>query len=185
MPSYIDWWKIWELNAGFNLGLLYAITFYWAIRNVDKKNQSNETEVRSKYIEWRDTLFLAFGGFILLFFVGFEYFFWTGLALSLFYFVVMSLTTTGDLDSQLIAERRKNVSLIYSIFFLVFLMFHGGSERLGIILEIFTLDEVSLSTVVAETAFFSSFFSGTAHCANKGKAGRANKNLLRFISIFN
>lgn len=142
VPSYIDWWKMWELNAGFNLGLLYAITFYWAIRNVDKKNQSNETEVRSKYIEWRDTLFLAFGGFILLFFVGFEYFFWTGLALSLFYFVVMSLTTTGDLDSQLIAERRKNVSLIYSIFFLVFLMFHGGSERLGIILEIFTLDEV-------------------------------------------
>ena len=54
----------------------------------------------------------------------------------------MSLTTVGNLDSHLIAERRKNVSLIYSIFFLVFLMFHGASERLGIILEIFTLDEV-------------------------------------------
>ncbi len=147
VPQYIDWWKMWELNAGFNLGLLYAVTFYWAIRNVNKTNQSNKiiadkTELKSKYFEWRDTLFLAFGGFLLLFFVGFEYFFWTGLALSLFYFVVMSLTTVGNLDSHLIAERRKNVSLIYSIFFLVFLMFHGASERLGIILEIFTLDEV-------------------------------------------
>lgn len=146
-PSYIDWWKMWELNAGFNLGLLYAVTLYWAIQNVDKTYQSNKTipdkiEVRTKYFEWRDTLFLAFGGFILLFFVGFEYFFWTGLALSLFYFIVMSFTTIGELDSHLIAERRKNVSLIYSLFFLVFLMFHGGSERLGIILELYSLDEV-------------------------------------------
>lgn len=147
-PGYIDWWKVWELNSGFNLGLLYAVTFYWAIRNVDKTNQSNKnitdkTEVRTKYHEWRDTLFLAFGGFLLLFFVGFEYFLWTGLALSFFYFVVMSLTTIGDLDSHLIAERRKNVSLIYSLFFLVFLMFHGGSENLGIVFGLYSLDEVT------------------------------------------
>lgn len=146
--GYIDWWKMWELNAGFNLGLLYAVTLYWAIRQLDKANiESNsantKSEIRTKVIEWRDALFLAFGGFLLLFFVGFEYFFWTGLALSLFYFVVMSSTTFGDLDTDLIAERRKNVSLIYSVFFLVFLMFHGGSERLGIILELYSEDAVS------------------------------------------
>ncbi len=147
-PTYIDWWKMWELNSGFNLGVLYAITFYWAIRNIDKTSQSQkaitkETEVRTKQIEWRDTLFLAFGGFLLLFFVGFEYFFWTGLALSLFYFVAMSLTTIGISNSNLIKERRKNISLIYSIYFLVFMMFHGGSERLGIVFELYSLDEVS------------------------------------------
>lgn len=147
-PTYIDWWKLWELNSGFNLGILYAIAFYWVIENMDKAEQSNSsttysTEVRTKLTEWRDTLFLAFGGFLLLFFVGFEYFFWTGLALSLFYFIAMSLTTIGDLDSNLISERRKNISLIYSIFFLVFLLFHGGSERLGIVFELYSLDEVS------------------------------------------
>jgi len=31
-PDYIDWWKMWELNAGFNLGLLYAIGLHWATR---------------------------------------------------------------------------------------------------------------------------------------------------------
>ncbi len=144
-PDYIDWWKMWELNAGFNLGLLYAVTLYWAIRNVGKTNKTiaDKTEVRTKYLEWRDTLFLTFGGFLLLFFVGFEYFFWTGLALSIFYFVSMSLTPIGDYDSHLIAEKRKNILIIYSVFFLVFLLFHGGSERLGIILDLYSLDEVS------------------------------------------
>ncbi|VAX15427.1 hypothetical protein MNBD_IGNAVI01-686 [hydrothermal vent metagenome] len=147
-PNYIDWWKMWELNSGFNLGLLYAVTFYWAIRNVDKTDQSNKiiadkTEVRTKYLEWRDTLFLAFGGFLLLFFVGFEYFFWTGLALSVFYFAAMILTTVGNSDSNSISEKRRNISLIYSIFFLVFLLFFGASERLGIVLDLYSLDEVS------------------------------------------
>lgn len=35
-PNYIDWWKMWELNAGFNLGLLYTVGLYWATREVDK-----------------------------------------------------------------------------------------------------------------------------------------------------
>jgi len=35
-PGYIDWWKVWELNAGFNLGLLYTLALYWATRRVDK-----------------------------------------------------------------------------------------------------------------------------------------------------
>jgi len=147
-PTYIDWWKLWELNSGFNLGILYAIALYWAVENMDKTEQPNSsaisrTEVRTKLTEWRDTLFLAFGGFLLLFFVGFEYFFWTGLALSLFYFIAMSLTTIGELDSILIKERRKNILLIYSVFFLVFIMFHGGSERLGIVFGLYSLDEVS------------------------------------------
>ncbi len=146
-PNYIDWWKVWELNAGFNLGLLYAVTFYWAIRRKDKtyntSSKTVENEERSILVEWRETLFLSFGGSLLIFFVGYEYFFWTGLVLSLFYFVSMCFTTVGDLDSYYIAERRKNVLLIFSIFFLLFLMFHDGSYSLGVILEIYSTDTVS------------------------------------------
>lgn len=40
-PDYIDWWKMWELNAGFNLGLLYAAALYWAMRRVDKVHHPN------------------------------------------------------------------------------------------------------------------------------------------------
>jgi hypothetical protein len=35
-PGYIDWWKMWELNAGFNLGLLYAAALWWAAGRVDR-----------------------------------------------------------------------------------------------------------------------------------------------------
>jgi hypothetical protein len=142
-PNYIDWWKIWELNAGFNLGLLYAVTLYWAIRQVDENAQTSNKIIRSKLIEWRETLFLAIGGFILLFFVGFEYFFWPGLILSLWYFISMCLTTRNISNSLHLAERRKNISLAFSVFFLVYLMFHGGSERLGIILGLYNENAVS------------------------------------------
>lgn len=39
-PGYIDWWKMWELTAGFGLGALYAVAMYWAINKVDKDNDS-------------------------------------------------------------------------------------------------------------------------------------------------
>jgi len=144
-PEYIDWWKIWELNAGFNLGVLYAITWYWSYQRVKKKEQSPDRflKVRGRYTEWRDTMFQAVGGFLLIFFAGFEYFFWTGLTLSIFYFVSMLFTTTSTFDAYLITERRRSVSLIFSAFLLVFLLFHGGSERLGIILELYNEDAVS------------------------------------------
>lgn len=146
-PHYIDWWKIWELNSGFNLGILYAITLYWAIRHFDKTHisesaLSGDSVKLIKSGKWRETLFIAVAGFVLLYFVGFEYFFWTGLALSLFYFITMSLTPIGISDMQLLLERRKNISLTYSIFLLVFMMFHGGSERFGIVFKLYGLNEV-------------------------------------------
>ncbi len=42
-----DWWKIWELNAGFNLGLLYAVALYWAIRQVDKRHHPDGNELKA------------------------------------------------------------------------------------------------------------------------------------------
>ena len=147
-PKYIDWWKMWELNSGFDLGVLYAITLYWWTKKEfksqgSKKIITNDKKTISKYYEWGKTLFLAFGGFLLLFLVGFEYFFWTGLALSLIYFFSMVFTASGTSDLNIIAERRKNVLLIYSIFYLIFLLFHGASERLGVFLELYAEDAVS------------------------------------------
>ncbi len=40
-PGYIDWWKVWELNAGFNLGGLYVLVLYWAIKQVDKNHSTD------------------------------------------------------------------------------------------------------------------------------------------------
>jgi len=40
-PGYIDWWKMWELAAGFCLGLLYALALYWANREVDKVHNAD------------------------------------------------------------------------------------------------------------------------------------------------
>ena len=153
-PQYIDWWKMWELNAGFNLGLLYVVVLYWAIRQVDKTHHPNgiphvapETNiVRTPAGEWTETLFLALAGSVLVFFTGFEYFFWTGLFLSLFYFGAMCLTTirmSGQYNSSRIAEGRRNVSLTFSAFLLVFLMFHGGSERAGILLGLYQNEDVA------------------------------------------
>ena len=42
-PGFTDWWKVWELHAGFNLGILYVITLYWATRQVDKAHEPDGT----------------------------------------------------------------------------------------------------------------------------------------------
>ncbi len=49
-PTYIDWWKLWELNAGFNLGILYAIVLCWAIRQFNK-SYTHETNTSGKKVE--------------------------------------------------------------------------------------------------------------------------------------
>jgi hypothetical protein len=152
-PGYIDWWKMWELNAGFNLGILYIITLFWAIQQVDRtygpdgipRFFNDISASRPFRLELYETLFLAFAGSLLVFLAGFEYFFWTVIFLSLFFFVALVVTTRGmgkDLDTTSLADRRQNVLLIYSIFLLVFLLFHGGSERAGIFLELYTEEAV-------------------------------------------
>ncbi len=153
-PAFIDWWKMWELNAGFNLGLLYAIALFWAIRKADKGHNQNglprtapaEKIVRTATDEWQETLYLAFAGSLLLYFMGFEYFFWTGIFLSVFYLVAMSLTLTGtakkDDMNSIVLERRRNIVLTYSAFLLVFLMFHGGSSSAGVLLGFYSVEAV-------------------------------------------
>lgn len=152
-PGFIDWWKMWELNAGFNLGLLYVIVLIWAIRKTDSEHHSDgihyaATDVgiaRTLAKERYNSLFLAIGGALLIYFMGFEYFFWTGVFLSVFYFIAVCLPPMrigGATDPDRIAVERKDILLTFSAFLLVFLMFHGASERAGIFLGLYQADAV-------------------------------------------
>jgi len=50
-PGYIDWWKMWELTAGFLLGCLYALALYWANGEVDKVHGSDGTPIVTPELE--------------------------------------------------------------------------------------------------------------------------------------
>jgi hypothetical protein len=152
-PDYVDWWKIWELNAGFNLGLLYVVALYWATREVDRTHDrggesaaaSSPRQGAPAAPQWCTSGFVAFAGFVLVFVAGYEYFFWTGLLLGFFY--VLSLlyaTWTADRDSELncASDRRRSVSLAFSVFFLLFILVHGATSRTGVILRLYEPEAV-------------------------------------------
>lgn len=146
-PRFIDWWKMWELNAGFNLGLLYVLVLYWTMRQVDKTHEPNgEPLARSplgasatSIREWSrsiiSVLFLALallGSFL-------ERALPTAIFLSLFYIVVILWALWRDRKRELgtPCERVLGVSLTYSLFLLLFVLFHGGTFRGGVVLGLY------------------------------------------------
>lgn len=147
-PAYIDWWKMWELHAGFNLGVLYVIVLHWATRRLDAahapggapKAMPGPRAARPVIAESWTALFLAFGGFLLIFSAGVEYFFWTGLFLSLFFAALMALSLRAAPIHA--AELRKRVTLTYNAFLLVFMLLHGGASRAGVFLGLYAADAV-------------------------------------------
>ena len=146
-PQYIDWWKIWELNAGFNLGLLYVVTLNWAIRQTDKtysKGGATTTgaEPLSSSIQWRDTPCLAVGGSALLFLTGYEHFYWTGVGLAVLWAAALCLATFRFGRADGAAVRRRGVSLVYAVFLYLFILFHGGTSRAGVLLELYKAEDV-------------------------------------------
>jgi len=50
-PKYIDWWKMWELTAGFLLGCLYVVVLYWANREVDRAHHPDRTPIMAPETE--------------------------------------------------------------------------------------------------------------------------------------
>ena len=151
-PSYVDWWKIWELHAGFNLGLLFVLAMLWAIRQVDKAHAPDGTPLGSAEgqqqpaigHEWRTTAFMAFCGFALVYVMGREYFLWTGVCLALFYVVALVYATwsadPNDLSNR--DDRRLSVTLAFSVFFLLFRLLQGVTSRGGIMLELYEPEAV-------------------------------------------
>ena len=147
-PGNVDWWKIWELHAGFNLGLLYVLVLQWATRQVDKGHALNGAPLNTpRGQQWpaagkekRTTVFMALGGFVLVFAAGYEYFFWTGLMVGMFYLLAMIFSTwsvDGSAPSIRVNDRRLNVSLAFSAFFLIFRLLQGVTSRAGVILELY------------------------------------------------
>ena len=148
-PGYIDWWKMWELHAGLNLGILYVIVLNWGIREVDRTHAPDGTPYAFSESpmpgEGIISGFLGLSGFVLVFAAGYEYFFWTGLCLAAFYAVTVCLAhgSPGKVLSQnQISQRRRSMALAYSAFLLVFMLLHGGTSRLGVILELYSPDAV-------------------------------------------
>lgn len=141
-PQYIDWWKVWELNAGFNLGALYAVVLYWATRQVDQAHEPNgqprpqsSPPGTSDTGVWATSGFMALGGFVMVFSAGYEYFFWRGTLLGLFYVVLMSLATLKP--AERVVELRKELSLTFSVFLLLYILINGATSRAGVVLELY------------------------------------------------
>ena len=140
-PDAIDWWKVWELHSGFNLGLLYAIVLYWSIRQVDKAEEAEKRSSALPLATPRTTILLGIAGFILVFAAGYEYFFWAGLAIATFYVVAVFLATRLSGPYALV-ERMRSVSLVYSTFLLLFILLHGVCSRAGVFLELYGDDAI-------------------------------------------
>jgi hypothetical protein len=138
-PDAVDWWKVWELHSGFNLGLLYAIVMYWSLRQLDQTQGEGGSPPVS--VMPRSSMLLAFAGFALVFAAGFEYFFWTSLALGTFYVAAMFLAVRVS-EPGALAERSRSVSLIYSAFLLIFILLHGVSSRAGVLFEFYGDDAI-------------------------------------------
>jgi len=144
-PAWIDWWKMWELHAGFILGALYALVLFWELRRVDKAHLCNGMPVMGADVaaavpeRWK-TLFAAVAGFVLVFGAGVEYFFRTGLTVALFYFLAVALITCAKPAHA--QELRRYVLLCYSLFLLMFILLHGVTSRLGVFLELYAPDAV-------------------------------------------
>jgi len=148
--GYVDWWKVWELNSGWNLGLLYVVAMYWAIRQVDKTHDPNGTPRKAPapldfWHEWFTDVGIVAGGALLIFANGGEYFPKKILVVVPCYIIVMLLSTwppNGGYNLDGVAEQRKRVALIFTGFFLLFIMCHGLTDRLGIVTDLVTHEEV-------------------------------------------
>jgi len=151
-PDFVDWWKMWELNAGFNLGLLYAIALYWAVRQMDKSYESegtsrDATRVRASLsvpAERSRSIFSILFVCAALFLAFLEYAWVTGAFLTLFYAAAVGGVTWRNRGAEpgISEERMKSISVIYSVFLLLFVLFHGGTSRGGVVLGLYSAGDV-------------------------------------------
>ncbi|GMQ80338.1 MAG: hypothetical protein BMS9Abin04_314 [Planctomycetia bacterium] len=146
-PGLVDWWKMWELSAGFNLGLLYAVVLAWSVRQLDRTSGPNglaratrNEAAGSGYARWCETAALAVGVFLVVYVMGREEFPTVAILLGLFYAVALALATRATDragDPQSVTERRRSISVTYSAFLLLFIMAWGVSSQTGILLGLY------------------------------------------------
>ncbi len=133
-PDLVDWWKIWELQAGLHLGLLYVVVLYWAIRQININRDTSQLQPVSVYGQWCESLAMAVCAFLLIHVASREDFPNVGILLGLFYFVPLMIATTYADNA---ADRKQTITFAYSVFLFVFIMAWGSSSQAGILLGLY------------------------------------------------
>jgi hypothetical protein len=142
-PNVIDWWKMWELNSGFFLGLLYVAVLYWAIRQVDENREASRNDGFSIFRQWCETISMALGAFLVVYVMARADFFTVGILLGLFYVVtLLAALFQATRYSVGVVDRRRGISFVYSAFLLIFIMAWGVSAQTGILLGLYDANAV-------------------------------------------
>ncbi len=145
-PNLVDWWKMWELQSGFNLGLAYVVVLYWATRQVDENREAGQNSGLSMYRRWCETSALALGVFLAVYLMARENFITVGVLLGLLYVFALFQATRYHDGVQ---ARRRGLSFVYSVFLLVFIMAWGASAQAGVLLGLYdakAVDQYSWSS---------------------------------------
>ena len=133
-PGLVDWWKMWELQSGVHLGLLYVVVLYWTMRQIDGEQGSQQDATESTDWRWCETIAMAAALFVFVYITAREEFPVVGILLGAFYVVAMLLATSWP---DQIDDRRLGITLIYSVFLLVFILTWGASSQTGILLGLY------------------------------------------------
>ncbi len=154
-PAYIDWWKMWELQSGFNLGLLYVLALYWCVRQADKAHTGDGAPLDAPLPEpsppveprvWCvQYLAVTLAAFLLVLIPYLERSPKTGFAMGLLFVVFMfwlMFQVTRGLDTRLATELYGRLSLIFCVFVFLLVTFRGASSTLGLVLELYPPESV-------------------------------------------
>lgn len=137
----IDWWKVWELNAGLFLGALYALALWWSIRDLDKRYTPegmplSEDDFTHPAGVWNlRTTFEAGGVIILTMTIYYEDSFRTSVAMSALFAIPTALLIMQSLNGLKPQEcdlRRAQLAQAFCVFLFLFVTWHGATSTLGI-----------------------------------------------------
>ncbi|MCF6286378.1 MAG: hypothetical protein L3K26_14475 [Candidatus Hydrogenedentes bacterium] len=145
-PGYVDWWKVWELQAGFNLGLLCVVALLWAIRQVDAAHdeQGNPLGRADCKIapmpdaERRRSISSVPILCAVLIFAFLEGFFWTGAFLAALYAVTLCFASFSATPDTAI-EARARAALSFTVFLLLFVLLRGATTNAGVVLGLYDI----------------------------------------------
>ena len=142
--QYIDWWKMWELSSGFNLGMLYVIAFGVAMRHIPRRVDSHANPSKGSWFAGRVFEIIVGSLFIMTLYL--EQQFWESVLLALMFAVFMMIVAVQPdmgVDVQLCQARRGRVLWIYSVMLFIIVTYHGATSTLGKFLETHTEEMVS------------------------------------------
>jgi hypothetical protein len=144
-PEFIDWWKVWELHAGFNLGALYALALYWCVRQVDKANDAGIADHVDPYNIWRvRMLFETLAVFLLVLVIYIEREPFTSLFLASMYafFSAWLIIAAREADPDRRAAMRGRIAFLFCVFLFLFVTLSGATLKLGVVLELYPPEAV-------------------------------------------